>query len=141
MSVSPQSKNTTPSSTQPVEKVLREFLDVQKGEIEIKKQELKLEQEKIKSHQIIALASIEAQKNDRKDQMTLYSEVNKTKYYAIVGIAVLIAIILGIAMWLNKIEIAMEILKIGGTGLLAYLAGVNRGKNVAIEKQQRQDEE
>lgn len=140
MSSNPPQKAQSQPPVQ-VEKALREMLEVQKGEQDIRRQEIKLEQEKIKSNERLALASIDAQKDDRKQQMVLFAGVHKTKYITIGGIAILITLVLGIAMWLNKVEIAMEILKIGGTGILAYIAGVSKGKNIAIEKRNHQDEE
>lgn len=42
-------------------------------------------------------------------------------------------------MWLDKAEIALEFIKIGGGVLLGYIAGVSQGKAKALENMQRKD--
>lgn len=44
-------------------------------------------------------------------------------------------------MYLDKSDIAIRIIEIGGAVLLGYFAGINRGKAQILEKQSRTKEE
>lgn len=44
-------------------------------------------------------------------------------------------------MYLDKSDIAIRIIEIGGAVLLGYFAGVNRGKAQILEKQQSRTKE
>jgi len=54
---------------------------------------------------------------------------------------VLFSVIISIAMYLDKSDIAIRIIEIGRAVLLGYFAGVNRGKAQILEQQNRSKED
>ncbi|MPW89890.1 hypothetical protein [Moraxella catarrhalis] len=133
-------QNERPSEQQLVS-TLKDMAEVQKQTLQVKEKELQLENEKVKSNERIALASIEAQKGDRVEQMGLFAKLEGKKYITIwVIVAAVVAVIL-VAIWREKTEFALEVLKIGGALLAGYFAGFNKGKANTLEKQRRDEEE
>lgn len=121
--------------------VVKDLVESQKRNIQLKEKELQLESEKIKSNEKIALTSIEAQKGDRVEQMNLFAKIETKKYITIWIIATLVVIVILVSIFTNKTDFALEVLKIGGALLAGYFAGVNKGKASILEKQQKQNEE
>ncbi|MPW66522.1 hypothetical protein [Moraxella catarrhalis] len=133
-------QNERPSEQQLVS-TLKDMAEVQKRTLQVKEKELQLENEKVKSNERIALASIEAQKGDRVEQMSLFAKLEGKKYITIwVIVGAVVAVIL-VAIWREKTEFALEVLKIGGALLAGYFAGFNKGKVNTLEKQRRDEEE
>ncbi|WII95960.1 hypothetical protein LU276_03870 [Moraxella haemolytica] len=105
------------------------------------KKELQLESEKVKSNERIALASIEAQKGDRVEQMGLFAKLESKKYVTVWLIVLAVVIVILVAIWREKTDFALEVLKIGGALLAGYFAGFNKGKVTTLEKQRQNDDE
>lgn len=122
-------------------RVVGDLVESQKRSHQLKEQELKLEQEKIRSNEKIALASIEAQKGDRVEQMSLFAKIEGKKYITIWVIVVAVVLIILVAIWKDKTDFALEVLKIGGALLAGYFAGFNKGKATTLEKQRQNDDE
>lgn len=72
--------------------------------------------------------------------MDLFAKMHKTQYIWFGVLAILVVVVLVAAMFTNNTALASEIIKIGGAVLLGYMAGVNKGKASALEKE-KQDEE
>ena len=118
---------------------MRDLVKVQQANQAVKEKELDLERKRIESNEKIALASIEAQKGDRDQQITTISKLHSQRHILIGVVVIIIAIIVIVAMYTNNTDFALEMLKIGGALLAGYWAGFGRGKASILEKQQ--DEE
>lgn len=122
-------------------RVVGDLVESQKRSHQLKEQELKLEQEKVRSNERIALASIDAQKGDRVEQMGLFAKIEGKKYVTIWLITGAVVLIVLVAIWREKTEFALEVLKIGGALLAGYFAGFHKGKANVLEKQRQNDNE
>lgn len=107
-----------------VEKMVR----VQEKNLEVKTKELDVEQENIRSNERIALATIEAQKVDRNQQMSVFTKLHTQKNVIVGGIVVGVIAIIITAMLTDNTAFAIEFLKIGGAVLAGYIAGVGKTK-------------
>lgn len=121
--------------------VVKDLVESQKRSHQLQQKELELEQEKVRSNERIALASIEAQKGDRVEQMGLFAKIEGKKYVTIWLITGAVVLIVLVAIWREKTEFALEVLKIGGALLAGYFAGFHKGKANVLEKQRQNDDE
>lgn len=62
------------------------IVEVQEKELALKAKELDIEQANIVSNEAIALATIEAQKSDRQQQMQLVTRLQTQKHYIVGGV-------------------------------------------------------
>lgn len=131
--------NKNPPNDAQLLAAMRDLVKVQQANQAVKEKELDLERKRIESNEKIALASIEAQKGDRNQQITTISKLHSQRHILIGVVVIIIAIIVIIAMYTNNTDFALEMLKIGGALLAGYWAGFGRGKASILEKQQ--DEE
>ena len=131
--------NNEPQKREEQEATFREFLEYQKLELANKREELVLRREEIRSNEAIALASISAQKEDILKRGEVFAATHRSRLRLVGFIAALVALVIIAAMWLDKAEIALEFIKIGGGVLLGYIAGVSQGKAKALENMQRKD--
>ena len=69
----------------------------------------------------------------------VFAATHRSRLRLVGFIAFLVALVIIAAMWLDKAEIALEFIKIGGGVLLGYIAGVSQGKAKALENMQRKD--
>lgn len=131
--------------------VIVRFLDTQEREIELRQEELEVrksegvlqhqsEIERINADKEKALASISAQKDDRKTQMETAVNIHRREMRLYTVALVLLSLIIIAAMFLGFAEQALEIAKLIGAGLAGYLAGNFHGANKQIEKNQYKDE-
>lgn len=102
--------------------------------IALRKEESKLNKE-------VALASIASQETVELKRADVFLANQNNKYRLWNAFAFLFAVIVGTAMYLNQSDIAIRIIETSGAGLLAYFAGMNRGKAQILEQQNRQKEE
>lgn len=131
-------KNTQQTDTQLLA-AMRDLVKVQQANQAVKEKELDLERKRIESNEKIALASIEAQKGDRTNQMTTISKLHFQRHILIgIGIVTVSGIVIA-AMYTDNTAFALEMLKIGGALLAGYLAGFGRGKAKTLEKQQNEE--
>lgn len=121
--------------------VVKDLVESQKRSHQLQQKELELEQEKVRSNERIALASIEAQKGDRVEQMGLFAKIEGKKYVTIWLITGAVVLIVLVAIWREKTEFALEVLKIDGALLAGYFAGFHKGKANVLEKQRQNDDE
>lgn len=131
--------NKNPPNDAQLLAAMRDLVKVQQANQAVKEKELDLERKRIESNEKIALASIEAQKGDRDQQITTISKLHSQRHVLIGVVVIIIAIIVIVAMYTNNTDFALEMLKIGGALLAGYWAGFGRGKASILEKQQ--DEE
>ena len=80
------------------QKMLQEFLELQKQDITVKQKELESRKDEIQSHERIALATIEAQKQGERQHGEIFKEVHKRRLNAVIAVAFLIAAVLIIAL-------------------------------------------
>lgn len=118
---------------------MRDLIKTQQANQAVKEKELDIERKRIESNEKIALASIEAQKGDRTQQIKAISKLHSQRHI-LAGIGFLITLlVIIVAMYTNNTAFALEILKIGGSLLAGYWAGFGRGKSSALEKQQNEE--
>ncbi|MFD1244785.1 hypothetical protein [Paralysiella testudinis] len=134
-------KPTPQNNSENQELLVKEFLEIQKLDAANKSKELDIRKEEIKSNESIALASIAAQKEDTATRGHIFADVHKSKLKLFGLIGFLVAVVITVAMLMDKTEVALEIIKIGGAVLLGYLAGVNKGKAQILEKTRQRDQE
>ena len=120
---------------------IKEFFAIQQQEVSVKREELALRKEETKLNQEVALASIESQEKVelKRGDVFLKNQIGKYQLWCVLGF--LFSIIIAIAMYLDKSDIAIRIIEISGAVLLGYFAGVNRGKAQILEQQNRTKEE
>lgn len=124
---------------------IERFVEVQTKEIELKEkeldfktQELEIRKQEIDSNREIALKSIEAQKDDRATQATIFSGVEVKKVYFKYLVTICVALVVIVSMFTGNAQYAIELAKIGGGVLAGYLAGMYKGKSDQMEKNSSQ---
>ncbi|MEG9489338.1 hypothetical protein [Mannheimia indoligenes] len=133
--------NPKPQTDAQLLATMRDLVKVQQANQAVKEKELAVEQERIKSNEKIALASIEAQKGDRNEQIKAVSKMH-TQRNIIIGIVIVAVVaVIFVSMFTDNTAFALEVLKIGGALLAGYIAGFGRGKNAVLEQQRRNEEE
>ncbi|EKL2596122.1 hypothetical protein OSP51_003703 [Escherichia coli] len=127
---------------------IERFVEVQTKEIELKKkeldfktQELEIRKQEIDSNKEIALKSIEAQKEDRATQATIFSRVEVKKVYFKYIVTICVTLVVVVSMFTGNAQYAIELAKIGGGVLAGYLAGMYKGKSDQLEKNSSQKAE
>lgn len=123
------------------QKMMQEFIELQKQEIAVRQREQENRKDEIQSNERIALATIEAQKSSDLKHGEVFTKVHGKRLTTIMVIAFFVAAVLMSALFLNKDNVAIELIKIGGAVLLGYFAGVNKGKAEALERQRREKED
>lgn len=120
---------------------IEKFVEVQTKEIELKEkeldfktQELAIRRQEIESNKEIALKSIDAQKEDRATQATIFSGVEVKKVYFKYLVTIAAAVVVIVSMYTGNAQYAIELAKIGGGVLAGYLAGVYKGKSDQLER-------
>ncbi|MDR0805972.1 MAG: hypothetical protein LBN41_04380 [Enterobacteriaceae bacterium] len=115
---------------------LGKFVEVQtkeialkEREVEFKRQELEVRKQEIDSNREIALQSILAQKDDRKEQAIFFSGVDQRKFYF--KFLVVVALLATAAMFIftDNAQYVIELAKIGGGVFAGYIAGLYKGKS------------
>lgn len=120
---------------------IEKFVEVQTKEIELKEkelefktQELDIRRQEIESNKAVAIKSIDAQKEDRATQASIFSGVETKKVYFKCFVTVAVSAVIIISMYTGNAEYAIELAKIGGSLLAGYLAGVYKGKADQLER-------
>lgn len=111
---------------------IEQFLHNQGRELDLRAQELELQKMTAGQEHDYAHASLAAQERIMREQL-LAQRRQKTDFYWLVGFAVLVgAGILGMALWLDKDQVALEIIKdivlLFGGSAGGYAIGRNRQK-------------
>lgn len=119
---------------------VRDLVKVQQANQSVKEKELQVEQEKIKSNEKIALASIQAQKEDRLAQMDLFSRFQVIKYIFGGVIAVGIFILIWYSMKTNNTAFAIELAKMLVPLIVGLISGYGIGR-YKTNKENNKDEE
>ncbi|EML5901064.1 hypothetical protein R7W29_004132 [Citrobacter freundii] len=119
---------------------IEKFVEVQTKEIELKEKELdfkthelEIRRQEIESNKEIALKSIDAQKEDRATQATIFSGVETKKVYFKYIVTIAVAVVVIVSMYTGNAQYAIELAKIGGGVLAGWLAGVYKGKSDQLE--------
>ncbi|HFW4798346.1 TPA: hypothetical protein ACIBS5_003789 [Salmonella enterica subsp. diarizonae serovar 60-67:z35:-] len=133
--VAKKSKEINPITT------IEKFVEVQSREIALKEkeldfktQELEIRRQQIDSNKEIALKSIEAQKEDRATQSSIFSKVEIKKVYFKYAVTFSVAVVVIVSMFTGNAQYAIELAKIGGGVLAGYFAGVYKGKSDQLER-------
>ncbi len=139
------SNKNLPQNSENKNEFIKEFFELQQQEIAtkrdelaIKKDELALRREEAQLNKEMAMKSFDAQKEVelQRGDVFLQNQLSKYRLFGIFGL--LFTIIVGLAMFLDKTDIAVRIVEITGSVLLGYFAGINKGKVQLLEKQNRQ---
>lgn len=117
----------TPGKIPP--ELIKQFLDTQASEINLKTQELELKKQEDTHNFEFSQRALDAQVKDRLDQRIHNRTLSKYLYIAIGVIVFIIAAVIVFALYLNKESVAMELVKaimyliaggFGGYGLSKY---------------------
>lgn len=135
------SNENFPQEIENRDEFIKEFFAIQQQEVAVKRDELAIRKEETKLNQEVALASISSQEKVelKRGDVFLKTQIGKFWLWGVLGI--LFSVIISIAMYLDKSDIAIRIIEIGGAVLLGYFAGVNRGKAQILEQQNRSKED
>lgn len=109
-------------------------LGLKEKELDFKTQELEIRRQEIESNKAIALKSIDAQKEDRATQSTIFSGVETKKVYFKYLVTIAVAVVVIVSMYTGNAQYAIELAKIGGGVMAGYLAGVYKGKSDQLER-------
>ncbi|WP_315569447.1 hypothetical protein [Haemophilus parahaemolyticus] len=123
------SSNKNPQNDAQLLAEMREMLKVHKQINSSKEKELQVEQERIKSNEKIALASIQAQKEDRLAQMDLFSRFQVIKYVFGGVISVGVFVLVWYAMKTNNTEFAIELAKMLIPLIVGLIGGYGLGRH------------
>lgn len=109
--------------------LIKDFIDLQKKEIEVRKNEVDFRGKDADNQKEVALRSIEAQESDLKD-----ARRHRRDHSIITKLFIGFVILIVIALIVYLIEkgkdvLAIEILKIIGTAIIAFGGGFFYGKN------------
>lgn len=121
-------KNQTQTDAQMLA-TMRDMMKVQQGNQALREKELSVEQERIKSNEKIALASIQAQKEDRLAQMSVISKFEMIKYIFGGGISIGIFAVIGYAMYSGNTQFAIELAKLIVPLIVGLIGGYGLGKH------------
>ncbi len=135
------SSENFPQEIENRDEFIKEFFATQQQEIAVKRDELAIRKEETKFNQEVALASISSQEKVELKRGDVFLKTQIGKYWLWGVLGVLFSVIISIAMYLDKSDIAIRIIEIGGAVLLGYFAGVNRGKAQILEQQNRSKED
>ncbi|HHF6548340.1 TPA: hypothetical protein ACPP6C_001176 [Haemophilus influenzae] len=135
------SSENFPQEIENRDEFIKEFFATQQQEIAVKRDELAIRKEETKLNQEVALASISSQEKVELKRGDVFLKTQIGKYWLWGVLGVLFSVIISIAMYLDKSDIAIRIIEIGGAVLLGYFAGVNRGKAQILEQQNRSKED
>ena len=90
----------------------REFIEVQKKELEVRLQEIQAKSRDLDNQKEIALTAINAQKEDRKESRETYqAESTKTKIFTLLLILLLVILTPLALVWLGQSAFAEEYIK------------------------------
>lgn len=120
----------------PNQKFFERFLDNQTRELALKAQELELEKQREQNNTELSRAALEAQERDRAHERDSRRNERKDRHKAALGFLLIIAVLIGAAIYLGAKDIGIELIK--SVGLL--VAGAFGGYGYAKSKPQ-QDEE
>ncbi|OBX79245.1 hypothetical protein [Haemophilus aegyptius] len=135
------SSENFPQEIENRDEFIKEFFAIQQQEVAVKRDELAIRKEETKFNQEVALASISSQEKVELKRGDVFLKTQIGKYWLWGVLGVLFSVIISIAMYLDKSDIAIRIIEIGGAVLLGYFAGVNRGKAQILEQQNRSKED
>lgn len=135
------SNENFPQEIENRDEFIKEFFAIQQQEVAVKRDELAIRKEETKLNQEVALASISSQEKVELKRGDVFLKTQIGKYWLWGVLGVLFSVIISIAMYLDKSDIAIRIIEIGGAVLLGYFAGVNRGKAQILEQQNRSKED
>lgn len=116
---------------------MRDLIKTQQANQAVKEKELVVEQERIRSNEKIALASIQAQKEDRLAQMGVISKFQIVKYGMIALISIGVFVIIGYAMYTNNTAFAIELAKMIIPLIIGLLGGYGIGRNKTNSEQNK----
>lgn len=135
------SNENFPQEIENRDEFIKEFFAIQQQEVAVKRDELAIRKEETKLNQEVALASISSQEKVelKRGDVFLKTQIGKFWLWGVLGL--LFSAVISIAMYLDKSDIAIRIIEIGGAVLLGYFAGVNRGKAQILEQQNRSKED
>lgn len=123
------SSNKNPQNDAQLLAAMRDMVKVQQANQSVKEKELQVEQERIKSNEKIALASIQAQKEDRLAQMDLFSRFQVIKYVFGGVISVGVFVLVWYAMKTNNTEFAIELAKMLIPLIVGLIGGYGLGRH------------
>ncbi len=119
----------------PSEETVRHMLSVQRSEIDVRRSEIQARAADLDNQKEVALASLQAEKEDRAGQReTVERESTKTKRF-IVSLVMMLLIFIGTLAWLGHADAIFGILNealkyalggLGGVGLTTYYFLVKR---------------
>lgn len=112
----------------PEDSVIRDFINVQQGELEVKKLDAANKKAEIESNERIALASIQAQSSSDLSHSKTFKYAYLVSQLKIIVIAVIIAVVVCIAIVYGYSDLATEIAKYAFFAVSGYVAGLGHGK-------------
>lgn len=119
---------------------MRDMVKAQKANTAIKEKELAIESDRIKSNERLALASIDAQKQDRLAQMRIVSKFEGFKYMLWGAFVVGVFSFAVYAMHSQNTTFFMDVLKMAAPLVAGALGGYGYGRYTTIQEKTPTDE-
>lgn len=96
---------------QPDEKWLQQLVDNQAKELELRSRELDLQKQQDSNNLDFAKESLAAQERDRKHARECERDKQKDRYWLVGAIVAALLLVVAVAVWKDKDQLAMEIVK------------------------------
>ncbi len=122
MSSSTQESNNENSAESSNLEVAREFLRLQNKDLEIRQQEIQAKSKDFDNQKEIALAAIDAQKEDRRETREIYKSVSKTNKITAIILAALLVVLIILLSFLGYPSLAEK--------AIIYIIGLASGGGV-----------
>ncbi len=135
-----QNGERSPGSKELTAQALGRFIDVQKKEVEVRAQEAQVKAQEVSSNERIALAAIQAKREDNQDGRAQY---NKHLIHRYVFVFLLLVAIFGFsafAITSGAKEIVADLFKMGSSLIVGAIGGYYAGKEKGRHRPSNDDD-
>ncbi|GAB3345876.1 hypothetical protein [Marilutibacter aestuarii] len=118
------------------DELIAQYIETQKQEIALKAQSLEFEKQKDSHSFAYSKEALAAQERDRKDERDCKRQQRRDAHRFLLWIATVIALLIGAALYLDKEDVAMELVK----AIVYIAAGAAAGYGIASKRAEKDDD-
>lgn len=119
---------------------LGRFIDVQKKEVEVRAQEVQVKAQEVSSNERIALAAIQAKREDNQDGRAQYNKHLIHRYVFVSVLLVAIFVFSGYAINSGAKDIVADLFKMGSSLIIGAIGGYYAGKEKGRHRPSNDDD-